>query len=472
MKKLQLAIAGAALLLAWPAGAQDPQAIKGAVGAPKADTMGHLGGDLNFGQIDGDLFTTINLDFALDLGKIGFGVRVPLRIRVIDEDPQDNESASVFRKEDWDEFADYLKIIRYFRYGHKGEIVYLMLGDLPGVRLGHGTIVNRYYNNVDMDHYKMGLAIDINTDYGGVETLINHLIDPNLIGGRAYLRPWSLIDPDAYLNNLAVGFSMVTDFQAPYELVPGATEGTYEVEDGYPKVAKDQSATVIGGDIEFQVLNTSLLSITPYMDLNSILGAGTGYHAGFLNVFHVPVISLDLQATIEYRYFTGDYIPTYFNSYYEIQKFAFPYRNETLQQDLVEPKRRVLDQMDGKGLNGYFAEVAFRFMNLFTIGASFDDYDGLYNSNLRAYIDVPALEIVQFGAYYYKHNFEGADKAFTFDDKSLVLVEGKYQINSYLYLVGQYWRIWQLNNDPADEQYGQYQAIDDWSMGVGMSYNF
>jgi len=453
---LALAIGLAAPL----AQAQDPDSIKGAVGAPKG-TSGNLGGDLNFGMIDGDMFTTINLGFAMDLGKIGFGIQVPLRIRIHDEDPQNEEVGSVFRKEDWDEWTDYLKIIRYFRYGRKGEFLHFMIGDLPGATLGHGTIVNHYYNNIDLDHYKMGLVLDLNTDYGGVETLFNNGFVTNLFGVRGYLRPWSFIDTESYMNNLAVGLSVVTDYAAPYQLVDG------EVEDGYPEIDQEKAATIVGGDIEFRLLNTSLISLTPYMDLNGILEAGIGYHAGILSVFHIAGVNLDLQTRLEYRYFTGDYIPAYFNSYYEIQKFSYPYHDDAAQLDAVAPKRQVLEQLGDKGLNGYYAELTFRFLELFTVGASYDDYDGLYNSNLRIFLDVPALEVFQFGCYYYKHNFEGSGEAFTFDDKSLFLVEARYQITSFLYVLGQYWRIWQLNQESAE-----YEAVDDWSVGLGMAYNF
>jgi len=450
--------------------AQSPESIKGAVGASPTDMLGRVGGDLNMGQIDGDLFMTINLDFSMDFGKIGFGVRVPLRLRLMDNDPQNEESASVFRKEDWDEFSDYLKIIRYFRYGRKGEFIYLIVGDLPGASLGHGTIVSHYYNNIDLDHYKMGLVFDLNTDYGGVETMINHLFYPTLFGGRAYVRRWSFVDTESYMNNLAVGFTAVSDAVAPYSLVPGVDPGTFEMDGGYPKVDEKKAATIMGGDIEFRVLNTSWLTLTPYMDLNGILSGGIGYHAGILSVFHIPVISMDLSARIEYRYFTGDYIPAYFNSYYEIQKFAYPFKNETTGSETMLPKRQVLDMLaaqSDKKLNGYYAELVFKVNEWFTIGASYDDYDGPYNSNLRMYLDVPALEVVQFGCYYYKHNFEGASEAFTFDDKSLFLVEARYQITSFLYVLGQYWRIWQL-----DPESGEYESVDDWSVGLGASYNF
>ncbi len=475
MKNFAIWVVLAAILApAAPARAQDPDAIKGAVGAPKDQTKGMLGGDLNFGQIDEDWYTTVNLGFSMDLGKIGFGLQVPLRLRVYDADPED-PAGSVVREEDWDEWTDYFKIIRFFRFGHKGDFIYVVVGDLPGATIGHGTIVNRYYNNVDLDHYKMGLVADLNTDYGGVETLLNNGFVTNLFAIRGYLRPWSFVDTESYLNNFAVGFTVAADVTAPYTLADIDPEKDYHL----PPVAKEDTTTVMGGDIEFKVLDTSFLTVTPYMDLNGIpASGGVGYHAGILSVFHIGGISMDLQARLEYRYFTGDYIPAYFNSYYEIQKFAYPYWDDAGRVELSDTKRRVLELLPDRGLNGYYAEMAFNFLGLFTIGASYDDYDGLYNSNLRIYLDVPALEVFQFGAYYYKHNFEGAGQAFEFDDKSLFLIEARYQITSFLYVVGQYWRIWQLDNNPSKEDgsdnpdYGKFVPVDDWSVGLGVSYTF
>jgi hypothetical protein len=68
--------------------------------------------------------------------------------------------------------------------------------------------------------------------------------------------------------------------------------------------------------------------------------------------------------------------------------------------------------------------------------------------------------------------FEGASQAFTFDNKSLFLLEAKYQIIPLIYLIAQYWRIWELNKNPNSGSYGEFVSIDDWSLGVGFSYDF
>jgi hypothetical protein len=486
-----LALLGLALLLAPAHGfAQDPDAIQNAVGAPPADTMGSIGGDLNFGQIDGDWVTTVNVGLNFDLGQIGFGIQAPLHLVLKDNDPKNDWYGGVLRRQDWDEWTDYLKILRYFRYGRKGQLIFVQVGDLPGATLGHGTIANRYYNNTDIDHYRMGIQIDVNTDYAGVETLFNNGFISNLIGARAYVKPWSFVDTESYLNNLAVGLTVVTDWNAPYclknpmgqcrpdqSVVDGDQVAAIDGSDNL-QVANRKAATVIGGDIEFRLLNTDYLALTPYIDLNGIVDGGFGMHIGILSVFHIPVVSIDLSARVEYRYFQPDYVPAYFDSFYEIQKFGYPFKDElgvfgaAGMEVTNRPKRRVIEEMTGDWLNGYFAELVLDVMGWVQLGASYDDYDGPFNSNLRMYVAIPALEVIQFGAYYYRHNFEGASEAFAFDEKSLFLAEARWQVWSILYLIGQYWRTWQLDTDQASDSFGEYVPIDDWSVGLGVAYTF
>ena len=498
MKTVFVTLIAIASLCAQAVQAQDADAIKGAVGAPSTDSLGSVGGDLNYEMIDGDSYISLNLGLNFDFGQIGFGIQAPLRLMVDDVDPENDTYHGVIRKEDWDEWTDYLKILRFFRYGRKGQLIFAQVGDLPGATIGHGTLVNRYYNNTDIDHYKMGIQLDVNTDYGGVETLLNNGFISNLIGVRGYIRPWSFVDTESYMNNLAIGFSVVSDWDAPYCLQnangicrPDISSGIDQDGDGRLddqvldvdgqrniRVAGTKAATAMGGDIEFRLVNTSWLSLTPYIDLNGILDGGMGLHAGIMSVFHIPVISIDLSARIEYRYFEPDYIPTYFDSYYEIQKFGYPFKDElgifgaAGTEVSNRPKRRVLEELGGDWLNGYYAELVLDVMGLVQLGASYDDYDGPFNSNLRVYLAVPALEVLQFGAYYYRHNFEGAGDAFAFDDKSLFLVEARWQVYSILYLIGQYWRIWQLDNDPTSDAYGEYSPVDDWSVGIGVAYQF
>ena len=114
-------------------------------------------GEALLGSIGEDMYITMILATEIDLGKIGIGLQAPLNLRVVDKDPKDD---SIIRKEDWDEPSEWLRVVRYFRYGHKRDFVYFRIGELREAYIGHATIVNRYYNALDINHFHTSTTHD------------------------------------------------------------------------------------------------------------------------------------------------------------------------------------------------------------------------------------------------------------------------------------------------------------------------
>ncbi|MBI4428109.1 MAG: hypothetical protein HY562_03220, partial [Ignavibacteriales bacterium] len=85
--------------------------------------------------IDGQLWYLVNIAPELSFGKLGIGLDLNLRYG-----PADSANKKI-RAEDFDEFYDYLRIIRYIRWAQKGDPFYIRLGRLDYSRLGHGFIM-------------------------------------------------------------------------------------------------------------------------------------------------------------------------------------------------------------------------------------------------------------------------------------------------------------------------------------------
>ena len=66
----------------------------------------------------------------------------------------------MLRKRDWDEPLDYFKLVRFIRYGHKRDPVYVLAGQMWGTSIGHGTLVNRYANSLNLDQFEINLTPD------------------------------------------------------------------------------------------------------------------------------------------------------------------------------------------------------------------------------------------------------------------------------------------------------------------------
>jgi hypothetical protein len=430
-----------------------------------------LGGELMFGKIGEDVFANLVLRLNFDRENWGVGFGVPLRLRIIDNDPQnDDDLGSVLRKEDWDEPADFLRVLRYVYVGDPSKTgpFYARLGELVGLSIGHGTIVHRYYNGFDLDRWRVGTNIAVNAGPFGADAVVGDLArigDPSMAGLRLSLRPlpWLVGEEMPLADRFVIGATLMTDPRAPYMLAK-TSSGTVKLnEDNHPIVADRQTLAIVGVDVGYELLRGDPISITPYIDFNKItnLEGGWGLHLGVLWGIHLPVLidtfTVDLRT--EYRRVAGDYAAPYFNTVHEIERYEYPPGSQT-------PKLLALEAGANRpGRNGVFFDLLAGLPSYIYVGGEYVDYDGGENDGtIRLSLEVPALEFIEFSAFYYRVNLTGLDDFFKLDDRSAVVAEAKIPLYYIFTLNLRWWRLWQANPDT-----GSYDATDDWSVGVGFA---
>ena len=72
----------------------------------------------------------------------------------------------------------------------KEDAIYVRMGDLYGVSLGYGTLVNNYSNSPSFERRKFGINADVNfKGIVGVEGLYSDIKGANLLAVRPYIRP-------------------------------------------------------------------------------------------------------------------------------------------------------------------------------------------------------------------------------------------------------------------------------------------
>ena len=440
------------------------------------------GTDLGLVTIDGTTYIQLQPRFDLRLGKLGLGLQVPLNIPVFGDATGEANGNKMLRQEDWDETSDYFRMVRYVQWGQKRDFIYTRFGELTG-SIGHGTIVRGYSNNLDVNSFRPGLQFDLNTSFGGFETLVSDVVtystdsdDSKLMAARGYIKPLGIIMPDSPLNIFSIGVSVASDGNAPETLGAPDESGGFAVE-------TQAAVKVYGVDVDAEVLNNDLITLVPYMDFNMIDGAGTGFHLGVQAVLKFPV-GLDLQVpiTLEYRKFSSNYMAQYFDTFYELERFAMlsvapgtPKGGYILSEELK----------DGDGLDGYFGDFAFDFMGLVQVGGIYEHYKAVASSgdsadaeatgdaaaeadagadgfgNLSVYLSVPALDVLDFTAYYNRKGITGSDDMFKFDDRSMAVAQARYQLYPMLYVVVQYQRLWAYDATSA-----QWEANDDQKYGI------
>ena len=207
-----------------------------------------------------DHFVAVNVATTLNLGLFRVGINAPLNLRVLDNDPQ-NEG--VVRKEDWDEPSEWLRILRFVEVGSPRGTFFVRFGELVASSMGHGTIVDAYYNSIDPDHYQGGLKLRIDPGPGGGELLIDNIIEPELVGVRGFIRPLRIfMGSDGLLGRLATGVSLVSDLKAPARLIPDE-EGTTGVDDDGVPTTDSERTVMVGLDAELPLVDTDARAHAP-----------------------------------------------------------------------------------------------------------------------------------------------------------------------------------------------------------------
>jgi hypothetical protein len=117
------------------------------------------------------------------------------------------------------------------------------------------------------------------------------------------------------------------------------------------------------------------------------------------------------------------------------------------------------------------AEKAAEEAGLAAAQAAGTEYTPIGKGTFTLLLLVPALETLQFEAYYRRTGITGADDIFKFDDRSMAVAQAKYQMYPFVYLVAQASRRWVFQEGTIDSAAG-YEATDDWGVGVEFAYQF
>ena len=430
---------------------------------------------VGIGKIGGDVYATTLLNADFSVGPVAVGLGLPLHLLVSNDASTGTRESKAYdclvRRRDFDQFENYLRVVRYVRYGQKRDELYVLAGQHWGSSIGHGTLVNRYNNTLNLDRAKLGLALDVNTIWFGVETLADSLVNPALLASRAYVRP---LGDMPILHGWAVGATVAVDRTAPRALATTTSASGQTVlqadEHGAPLVARGEATYAVGVDTEFEVVHNSILSLTPYVDLNRLVGAGNGLHTGILADLRIPVplVDVDLQARLEYRRLQAGYLPEYFDQQYDLARYQFALRTSTPAGMVTtyQPKATAARELHGTGggaKHGYYGELAFNFAGLVQVGGVLQGYEGDNGSSLGLFATLPRFQTFKLSGYYLRNNFNGFRDAFTLDERSLLAFAAAYNITGPLYFRAEFTRQWQLlPNRPRIE------AVDRYNVGLAL----
>ena len=275
-------------------------------------------------------------------GKVTLGLGVPLAIEIFDghfDIEKDYtvafDNAGSLRTEDWDEPGEYVRFIRYLKYGRKEDRLFFNLSQVASTTIGHGPLMRRYSVNIDPDSTRLSGQFDAYGDYAGFEFVTNSVVDWDIFGGIGFIKPLSFFSDNSIARSMSVGITYVADRHAPVALQT-QTEPTinnmWVLGKGRPQVSSDAFLHGMGLDLEIKVVKTEHVDIKPFIDYSWFMPGtpsgeefepegGGGLTIGVLGRFNFGEKLQAIRTIAELRYFSGTYLPGYFDTFYEVQRF-------------------------------------------------------------------------------------------------------------------------------------------------------
>lgn len=173
--------------------------------------------------IDGVLYNQLALRPEINIGKIGFGLDLVLYL-----DFEGN-----IRTEDWDIAENPSKLldkILYIKYGQKSDPLWFKYGNIEGMTLGYGGLMNGYSNMMEFPSVRRtGLNTGFNIGPVGGELFFSNLKDFSRGGTLTGLRAAYTVSDDF---PLTIGFNVVSDLN----MFSGLKDGD---DDSYPDIFDD-----------------------------------------------------------------------------------------------------------------------------------------------------------------------------------------------------------------------------------------
>ncbi len=480
-------------------------------------------------RLDNSSYLSITPEIDMHFGdSVALGLGLPLHIRFYADGIYDTGKIK-FREHDYDKPSDYARVLRFLTIGKKEDQFYLNVSQLFAASIGHGAIVRRYSGNIDMNITRVGAQLDAYGKYGGFEAFVGDVVQPDhFLAGLAFLKPLGWLTGPAHdtFGWTSIGLSTAMDLKAPYTLCRNTANGFPQVGDnsasaadlgcagaayyepGEPVVAQTRRAQVVGLDVETKILKTDTSDLKPYLDYSRLLSisspsattadpgtasqGGGGLTAGMLGRFNVGDVNVHaFRLVAEGRYFDGNYLPGYFDTFYEVQKFQFITGAANV---AYSPKlRTILNRDPNHKRAGYYLEAAYQYNEGFAVMAAYEDsfhVSGPQNicpapecqtnpndlrnyvgsRNLTLHLEYPAYSWLQFFGSFYRRSFDGAtaDSSRPLGDNTLIYGAVRLHVLWIFFLNARIFRSWQ-----ADPVLGEMKNIwgGDFDLEVGYEFD-
>lgn len=348
-------------------------------------------------NINGETYSQIRLMPEFSIWKFKLGLDFNLLI----------DSNGKPRKEDWDEFDDYLNKFLYVQFAKKTDPFYCRFGSFPKVKYGQGLIMKDYTNMLNYpDKKQLGAEIAVNTNIYdlGFEAFCSNVYEADIFATRIKGKPLKNFDIPI-IKNIQFGVTAAADlnqlgalkdsdgdgYPDKFDDFPDDDECWVDTDgDGYPddididangdnildanqnpdslnlkkvyKLGKKEGITALGFDYIIPIINNKLFKLYNYGEFAQIIDYGNGFiFPGFGS--HFLIFDLNL----EYRIFGKEFESNYFNYLYDNERAI-------ISGDSVVTKESRLDSI--KSSQGWRGELTTHLLNVIDFSVAYEDIHG------------------------------------------------------------------------------------------------
>ena len=409
------------------------------------DSASNIKASFGLTKIGEETYAGMRFQPEFRIAKFGFGFDIPIQVNI---------DTRKLRTEEFQGGIEVLRMVRYASYGRKkAGSVYVRAGDLYGVSLGYGTLINNYSNSPSFEARKFGFNFDFNFKHiVGVEGVYSDISGVNLVGVRPYARPLR-VTSIPIVRSLEIGYSYVTD------------KGTNADSTAHFLKQSGMNANAIDAGITF--LNTSFIKLIGYgqtsqlkkvqsdtlaenFTANSIAyNAGKGTSAGLSAKMNLASM-FRLDVRIERLWYNDNYLPQFFDAIYEINKDS-----------------KILALGTAEAQKGIYGNLGLVLFNKFLINGALlipDVVSAESPALVQLGLETKLAEKLTISAHYIKGDLADLKDAFTLDQRSLANATATYRVASFLYVGVDYkWTFAKLED-------GSIKATDYFRPYFGLSF--
>ncbi len=466
----------------------------------------HIGISVGPYVIENDFFIGVapGMAWYFDSG-LALSLHLPIKLLTVEGGSLDFGGLRI-RRQDWDEIADIAKVIRFITYGRKESNIYFTINTMRPTTIGHGMIVNRYQGDIDVDRSLTGLEFDAYNRYGGFELHANDVTFANrIIGGLVFVKPLSLFGDSIYAEGLSLGIEAAADLRAPKcvrfsaasdQCVRGAghqagfdpftgdtLDNTFvRTDPDTGRFAVDETTVqAVGVSVEAKIYKDERnIDLKLYGTWHRFLneGGGDGYSGGLLARLNAGTEWISaFRIRGEYQTYTDGFLPDYFDSLYEIQKYAYMFRSREFQITPTKYQAVFGDPENGfprtelGRRQGYNVEASWslfykkRSAKQIAVGFGLQDSTGPDDTNVYVHVEAPFLGIVQVFATYMRNNVDGLDTVINSNalrTQNTILLSGlRLQVLPFLFINAHYSRSFRVVASPGSEYHlGNENIVD------------